>query len=261
MPNNNSLKIVCIIQARLGSTRLPNKVLKKIMERPMLSYMLERVAHVDAIEKIIVATTTAKHDDAIADFCKKSGAECFRGSENDVLDRYFQAASVYRADVIVRLTADCPLIDPYVVDRIIHAFMEKYPDIDFAGNVRPATFPDGLDTEVFTMAALHRAWSETTKPLDREHVTPYFYDEPGRFRTLNVTADRDYSGYRLTVDHVEDFQIVERIFCELYRPNRIFTFEEIVTYLDEHPDVLALNRSFNRNPWYDQYQNQKGNNR
>jgi spore coat polysaccharide biosynthesis protein SpsF len=221
--------------------------------------MLERVARVEGLDKTVVATTLAERDNAIAAFCEKNGVECFRGSENDVLDRYFQAAVSWKADIVVRLTADCPLIDPNVVGKIIRAFLEKCPDIDFAGNVKPPTYPDGMDTEVFSMNALRRAWTETTKPLDREHVTPYFYDEPGRFRTLNVTAARDYSRYRLTVDHDADFRAVERIFLDLYRPESIFTFEEIVAYLDEHPDVLALNQSFNRNPWYVQYQKQKEN--
>lgn len=259
MSTDHEIKIVGIIQARLGSSRLPSKVLMELMGRPMLSYMLERVSKVEDLHEIVVATTTQQQDDAIEAFCRTNHTKVFRGSENDVLDRYFQAASAYHADIILRLTADCPLIDPRVVDKIIHAFLKKYPDIDFAGNVKPATFPDGLDTEVFTMDALRRAWTEAKNPLDREHVTPYFYDEPGRFRTLNITAERDYSKYRITVDHAEDFQVIENIIRNLYSKKRPFSFEEIVAYLDQHQEVMTLNQSFNRNPWYVQYQKQKEN--
>ena len=168
------MKIISIIQARLGSTRLPGKVLKPILSRPMLSYMLERVKAAKRIDALMIATTENKSDQPIVEFCRSEKIKCFRGSENDVLDRYYQAARSVQAEIIVRLTADCPLIDPAVVDEIVEAFLTKYPNIDFASNVKPATFPDGMDIEVFSFAALEWAWKETKNPLEREHVTPYF---------------------------------------------------------------------------------------
>ena len=247
------MNIVCMIQARLGSTRLPGKVLKPILDRPMLSYMLERVKAVKKIEQLVIATTENETDDPIVQFCRPEKIQCFRGSENDVLDRYYQAARSAQAEIIVRLTADCPLIDPAVVDEIVEAFLAKYPGIDFASNVKPATFPDGMDTEVFSFAALERAWKETKNPLEREHVTPYFYDVPGRFRTFNVEAEQDFSSYRLTVDYEDDFEVMAKIFESLYRPDQPFGFREAIKFLDENPEILKKN-AHQRNPWYAQYQ-------
>ncbi len=252
------MKIISIIQARLGSTRLPGKVLKPILSRPMLSYMLERVKAAKRIDALMIATTENKSDQPIVEFCRSEKIKCFRGSENDVLDRYYQAARSVQAEIIVRLTADCPLIDPAVVDEIVEAFLTKYPNIDFASNVKPATFPDGMDIEVFSFAALEWAWKETKNPLEREHVTPYFYDSPGRFRTLNVEAERDFSSYRLTVDYEDDFEVVSKILESLYRPGQPFGFREVVKFLDENPEILKKN-AHQRNPWYAQYQaSQKG---
>lgn len=247
----------CIIQARLGSSRLPAKVLKPIMGRPMLSYMIERVKYVKGIDGIVIATTTNESDMPIVNFCLENSIAYFRGSETDVMDRYYQTAKLKQADIIIRLTADCPLIDPEVVEDILRVFCADYPNIDFAGNVKPATFPDGLDTEVFSFSSLERAWNEAKLPLEREHVTPYFYDQEGRFRTRNITAEKDYSNYRITVDHQEDFDLVSDILQALYKPGYAFNYEEIIRFLDQHPEIKQKNSKFIRNPWYVQYQKEK----
>ncbi len=248
------MRIVCIIQARLGSTRLPAKVLRLIQNRPMLSYMIERVRQVKQLHGFLIATTKNESDNPIVAFCEAQGVPVFRGDENDVLDRYYQAAKFSKADVIVRLTADCPLIDPAVVDQIIAAFLERSPQIDFVGNVKPATFPDGMDTEVFSFKALERAWEETKNSLEREHVTPYFYDMPGRFQTLNIEAPKNYSHYRVTVDYENDFEAVSEVLKALHKPGQAFGYQEIVTFLDAHPRILQKNNDHQRNSWYDKYQ-------
>lgn len=252
------MNIVCIIQARMGSTRLPRKVLKLILGRPMLALMIERVSMAKKINETIIATTTNPSDEVIVDFCQKSKIKCVRGSESDVLDRYYQTAKSAAADIVVRLTADCPLIDPAVVDKIIEAFLKHYPDIDFAGNVQKPTYPDGMDTEVFTFQALERAWKETSNPLEREHVTPYFYETPGRFHTINIEAEQDYSPIRLTVDHPEDFDLVTKTFEALYRPEKAFGFKDVIAYLEQNPELAKQNAKFSRNPWYTLYKEQRG---
>lgn len=252
------MKTVCIIQARLGSTRLPSKVLRPILGRPMLSYMIERVRRIERLDEILIATTELDSDQPIVDFCRKEKISVFRGNEKDVLDRYYQAAKFIRAEVVVRLTSDCPLIDPAVVDQILDTFYQHCPEIDFVGNVKPATFPDGMDTEIFSFNALERSWKETKNPLEREHVTPYFYDEPGRFRALNVEAKEDLSRYRVTVDYPEDFEIVTELIQALYKQNHAFSYEEMVDYLESHPQILRKNAKYQRNPWYAAYRAGRG---
>ena len=247
------MKTVCIIQARLGSTRLPGKVLRPILGRPMISYMIERVREVKKIDQILIATTNRESDTPIAEFCQREEVAVFRGSEQDVLDRYYEAAKKVCADVIVRLTADCPLIDPSVVEQVLEVFLKGHPKIDFVSNVNPARFPDGMDTEVFSFNALEREWKEAKSPLEREHVTPYFSEVPGRFQTRNVEAGEDFSRYRLTVDYEEDFEVVKAVLQNLYPPRRIFGYREMINFLERHPDVKEKNQKYNRNPWYESY--------
>jgi len=177
--------IIAIIQARMGSSRFPGKTLADLAGRPMLSRVVERVSQSRAIDKVVVATSIAVGDDPIAEFCAKEGVLCFRGSEDDVLDRFYRAAKEHGADVVVRITADCPLIDAAVIDRVVERFQSG--DCDYASNVLHYTYPDGLDTEVFSMAALAEAWREAKKPSEREHVTPYL--RWGRRRVVNVESE------------------------------------------------------------------------
>jgi spore coat polysaccharide biosynthesis protein SpsF len=234
--------ICAIIQARLSSTRLPGKVLCEINGRPMLSYMLERVRAAQTIDQAIVATSIESSDDLIAEFCEHEGTSCYRGSLDDVLDRYYQAALQAKCDVVVRLTGDCPLIGPQVIDRGVSTYQSSRHD--YVANTAPpegATFPDGMDVEVFSFAALERAWREAKKPSEREHVTFYFWKNPQLFSTFRYDLPENLSKYRLTVDYPEDFEVISSVFTTLYPQNPQFTMEDVITFLEAHPNIMARN--------------------
>ncbi len=214
--------IVAIVQARLGSHRLPRKTLALIQGKPMIGWVLERLRCAKTLDQIVVATSTAATDDDLAGWLKRKGAPYFRGNESDVLDRYYQAARSVHAETIVRITADCPLIMPDVVDRVVRGFQER--QADYVSNTQPPTYPDGFDTEVFSFFALERAWKEARSSVEREHVTPYFY-QSGFFVTRNVPAEdaEDWSRVKWSVDYPEDLRLVRRIYRKL--GNRAMTFD------------------------------------
>jgi spore coat polysaccharide biosynthesis protein SpsF len=239
--------ICAIIQARMSSTRLPGKVLKPVLGRPLLAHMLERVSRAHTLHKIAVATTVSSVDTEIVSACEQSGFVCFRGSEDDVLDRYYQTAREFGAEVIVRLTSDCPLMDPVVVDHVVSIFLDG--QYDYVSNTAPlpSTWPDGMDVEVFPFPALERAWREAVKPSDREHVTFYLWNNPDKFHVYRVEHDPDWSEYRLTVDYPQDLELVNAVFEALYPSNPAFTLEEIVAFLEAKPRVKKLNQGIIRN--------------
>lgn len=216
--------IVAIIQARTGSTRLPNKVLADIEGKSMLAHIIERVK-ASSVDKVIVATTTNPQDEPIVDIAKQYGVDYFLGSEHDVLDRYYNAATRFRADSIVRITADCPLIDPHVIDKIVQAYLKG--NYDYVTNVIKRTYPDGLDTEVFSYSALQKAWLEATLPEDREHVTLYVWKRPDLFNHYSVEQDKDLSRLRWTVDTQKDLDFVRDVYKCLGRRG-IFYMEDIL---------------------------------
>jgi spore coat polysaccharide biosynthesis protein SpsF len=224
----------------MGSTRLPGKALASIGARPMLDWVARRVSRASLVDSIVVATTTDARDDSIVRFCDESGYTSFRGSEQDVLDRYWNAALASKADVIVRITSDCPLIDSEVIDLVIDRFLASGEEIDYAANtLEPRTYPRGLDVEVFSRAALERAWLEDTRPESREHVTPYIYLTPGRFRTLRVGGANDYSGHRWTVDTPEDLAFARAVYAEF--PDGEFGYRDVLELLSLRPEVALLN--------------------
>ncbi len=234
--------ICAIIQARLSSTRLPGKVLLEIEGRPMLSYMLERVTASKRIDQLVVATSTESSDNPIVDFCRQGGIPCYRGSLENVLDRYYQAALKAKCDVVVRLTSDCPLIDPRIIDAVIDAFQSA--QFDFAANTVPpegSTYPDGMDVEVFSFEALERAWKEAKKPSEREHVTFYFWKNPQLFSTLRFDLRENLADYRLTVDYPEDFEVISSLFRNLYKKNPNFSMQDIIAFLKTNPDIKIKN--------------------
>ncbi|MBI2358467.1 MAG: glycosyltransferase family protein [Deltaproteobacteria bacterium] len=239
--------VCAIIQARIGSSRLPGKVLRRIDGKPLLGLMLERSAFARGLDQVIVATTDATADNAIARLCDDLGVSCFRGSENDVLDRYYAAATEFCAEAVVRLTSDCPLIDPAVIDHVVAEFNKG--GFDYVSNTAPlpSTWPDGMDVEVFSFEALRSAWRQAVKPSDREHVTFYLWKNPTRFRVHRVDCERDLSEYRLTVDYQQDFELVEAVFRALYPSNPAFTIDDITAYLDDNPNVKRLNEGIVRN--------------
>jgi spore coat polysaccharide biosynthesis protein SpsF len=236
------LRIVVIIQARMSSSRLPGKVLKDIAGKPMLVRVAERASRADLVDLVGIATTGNKSDDAIVELCHQQGYPVWRGSEFDVLDRFYQAAKSFQADVIVRLTADCPVIDPAVIDKTIQAFLDA--GVDFAATRLPPpwkrTYPIGLDVEVCSLAGLERAWNEADQPYQREHVMPYFYDQEGRFRILILNNDKDYGSMRWTVDTQEDLVLIRHIF-ERFPGRDDFSWQEILDLFQREPELADVN--------------------
>jgi len=238
---------IAIVQARMGSTRLPGKVLMDVAGRTMLERVVTRTGRAKLIRDVVVATTTNSRDDLIEALCKEKSWSCFRGSEDDVLDRYYQAASVYGPDDIVRITSDCPLTDPEVVDRVVQSFLEGQPNLDFVSNNMPTrTFPLGLDVEVMQFSALEKAWRADKNPNWREHVTLYIYRHPELFTTRGIANDTDYSSMRWTVDTREDVEFVRRIY-EYFGHDR-FSWLEVIGALRKHADWLAINRKVKQKP-------------
>ncbi len=231
---------LAIVQARMGSTRLPGKVLRKAAGNTFLAHLIERLRGARRIERILVATSDLATDDPIEKHCQEIGVECFRGSERDVLDRYYRAATALQADTVVRITADCPLIDPSIVDRIVAFQQARKDEFDLVTNRHPLTFPDGLDVDVMPMPALAHAWSNARTPHQREHVIPYFWETGQRVR--NIACEQNlFPQYRWTVDYEEDAQLVAAIFEALYRPGAIFGMDDILRLLRVSPQLAQMN--------------------
>jgi spore coat polysaccharide biosynthesis protein SpsF len=226
----------------MGSSRLPGKVLMDIGGESMLFRVVVRARRSRWLGQVVVATTHDPGDDPVVDFCRAKGVPCFRGDLHDVLDRYYQTARAFEARTIVRLTADCPVIDPQEIDRTIEAFFDA--KVDFAANRLPPpwkrTTPIGMDTEVVTIQALTRAWQEAQAPYAREHVMPYFYEVPGRFQTLLVDHDPDWGAYRLTVDTAEDLALLRQIYAH-FDDSDSFSLEEILAAFAENPEWQSIN--------------------
>lgn len=234
------MKVLAIIQARMGSTRLPGKILKEVNGKPLLSYQLHRLKASKLIDEIVIATTKKEQDDVIEAFCKKFSVSIFRGSESDVLKRYYEAAIKLRADVIVRITSDCPIIDPEIVDNVIHPFLES-KNFDYVSNTIERTFPRGFDVEVFSFNALEEAEHNAFLDRDREHVTPYFYTNTDKFNVCNVYNDVDYSKYRFTVDTQEDFELIKLILEHLYDENPYFKMLDVIRLMEKNPIWFSIN--------------------
>jgi glutamate-1-semialdehyde aminotransferase/spore coat polysaccharide biosynthesis protein SpsF (cytidylyltransferase family)/predicted dehydrogenase len=239
--------VVAIIQARMGSTRLPGKSLAEIENHPMLWHVIQRVKRAKLVDRVVVATSTAAADDAIETMCRESSVSCHRGSENDVLDRFYKAALAEKAAVVVRITADCPLIDPEVVDRVVRRF--ERGDLDYVSNAMVRSFPDGLDTEACSFSALERAWHEATRTSEREHVTPYLRSE--KFRTANVESDSAamYQHYRWTVDEVQDLDFIRAVYRAL-RGKENFGMKDVLDLLGKQPELEKMNAEIVSNRGY-----------
>jgi spore coat polysaccharide biosynthesis protein SpsF len=235
-------KIVAIIQARMTSSRLPGKVMQDIAGKPMLWHVINRVRRARLVDEVVAATTVDPSDDPIEEFCLKNRIEFYRGSLFDVLDRYYECAVEYLADVVVRVTADCPVIDPAVVDLTVREFLDR--GVDFAANRLPPpwrrTFPIGLDTEVCSFSALQKAWLEAAAKHEREHVMPYLYEESGRFKVYQVDTSPDYGAMRWTVDTPEDLVFIRKIF-EAFGGRDDFSWLEVLKLVQDKPELLALN--------------------
>ena len=235
------MKTVLVIQARMGSTRLPAKILKEVLGKPLLELQIERLRRVAGINEIVIATTTNDGDQAVVDFCRKQGLECFRGSEDDVLSRYYHCAAQARADIVMRITSDCPLIDPDVVARVLNHYKSNAHRVDYVSNTIKRTFPRGLDVEVFSFKSLQESHKLATLPSDREHVTPFIYNAPERFRLDAILNGTDESRHRWTVDTPEDFELIRRIFEALYPTNPRFSLADVLTLLEQNPSWFEIN--------------------
>ena len=240
------MKTVAIVQARMGSTRLPGKVLLSLCGKSVLAHVVERVRVSRAIDEVIVATTDRQADDAIAALATELGTVPFRGSEEDVLSRYYLAAVERQAEIIVRVTADCPLFDGDLLRAMLAPFAAgcgqvQGPGIDYLSNTLTRTYPRGLDAEIFTFTALERAYRAATHAFEREHVTPFIYSHPELFTLRNFAGDRDYSRHRWTLDTEEDWQLIEAIYAKLYRRDGPFGTRETLALLEHEPALAELN--------------------
>ncbi len=245
-----------IIQARMGSSRLPQKVFMMIEGKTVLEHVLDRVKAVDGSHKIIVATTEKKEDDTIVEICRKCGVLVFRGSENDVLDRFYNAAVFASLNNIVRITADCPLIDPEIIRKTIKFY--KTGGFDYVGNAHPPTFPDGMDVEVFNFNSLRKCWEEARREDEREHVTTYILRNPERFKIGNFAGTQDLYDLRLTLDEREDFDLISAVYANLYSKSKLFGLNDIINLFSEKPELLKINQNINSHPISRWAKNQNG---
>lgn len=242
------MKILTLLQARSSSTRLPNKVLKDLLGQPMILRQIERLQRAHHIGTLLLATSTDNSDDHLAKVVSQAGISVYRGSLNDVLDRFYQAALPHAPDIVVRLTGDCPLVDPNIIDAAISKFLDL--GADYLGNGLPPTYPDGMDVEIIRFDTLKIAWQQATLPSEREHVTPYIYKHPEQFQLANLSYSVNLSGLRLTVDEAVDFDLVEKIYLSLMPNKPNFLLDDILALLEQHPEWLQLNQKIIRNEGY-----------
>lgn len=241
-------RICAIIQARLGSTRLPNKVLLDLEGKNVLERVIERVKGSRLIEEVFVATTMLKEDLKIVKLCVTKGIRVYCGSENDVLDRYYQAARLMDVKQLVRITADCPLIDPKIIDEVIKLHLKNKDD--YTSNIIKETFPDGEDIEIFTFKALSQAWQKSRLASEREHVTSYIRKHPEIFKLSNLEYPVNLSGKRWTLDEIKDYEFIRLIYKKLSRKKRIFGMSNILCLLEAHPEYEKINQKITRNAGY-----------
>lgn len=246
-----ALRIVAVVQVRLGSTRLPGKALLDIAGRPMLAHLIERVLAIGDVDAVVLATTLSPRDEPLVEFARAAGLRCVRGSEDDLLDRFRLALQETPAAAVLRVTPDCPLIDPAVSSLVVREYLRRADAVDYVSNVHPPTYPDGLDTEIFSTAALETAWRVARLASDREHVTPYIWKHPERFRLANVAHREDLSHHRWTVDTPADLQFVRAVY-ERLNPDgrRLFGMEAVLELLRVEPGLLKLNAGQTRNEGY-----------
>lgn len=240
-------RISIIIQARVNSERLPNKILKEIVGKPMILHIVNRLKKIKNVDQIILATTNNKEDDVVVDVAKKNNLLIFRGDEKDVLNRFYNCATYFEADPIIRITADCPLIDPSLVDEILNFYLNN--DYDYVSNTIYPTYPDGLDAEIFSFSSLKNAAENATLSSEREHVTPYIKKNPKLFKLFNFENKIDLSDIRLTVDEEEDLKLIRQIYSTLNSKSD-FTLNDVLNLFQKNPKLLKINSKFKRNEGY-----------
>jgi spore coat polysaccharide biosynthesis protein SpsF len=249
------MNIVTVIQARISSSRLPGKVLLPLLGKPLLFRMIERVKRAKLIGTIVVATSTNQEDDKIKFACEEENTTCFRGHLTDLLDRHYQLAKKYNADAIVKIPSDCPLIDPFIIDKVIQHYIDN-EEYDYVSNLHPATYPDGNDVEIFSSQSLEYAWRDATKDFEREHTTPYMWGHKDSFNIGNVEWETGLdlsTSLRFTIDYEEDYLFIKRVFEELYPKNPDFGLNDILRLLEQKPEVAEINHRFAGTYWYDKH--------
>lgn len=240
------MRTLAIIQARMGSSRLPGKILKPLAGKPALWHVLHRLEHAKRLDGVVVATTVESEDNVVEEFCLDHGVMCFRGSAEDVLDRYYWASKVFGADPIVRITGDCPLIDPAVVDEVVESFFRGGYDVyGLSGE-----FPDGLDCEMFAYWVLEDAWRHASLPSEREHVCPYMGKHPEKYSIGRHEKFHGLDHHRWTLDEEADLRFLQEVFDRLYKPNGIFSTEEVLGLLEREPRLVEINGGIIRNEGY-----------
>jgi len=239
------MKIAAIIQARVGSTRLPRKVLLPLEGKTVLERVIERVQQSKKIEEVIVVTTSNKEDMEIVKICSNNGIRVFCGSEADVLDRFYQTAKLLEPDHIVRITADCPLIDALIIDQVINKHLAEKND--YTSNILKETFPDGEDNEIFTFKALRISWKKAKLISEREHVTLFIRNHPEMFKLANLESEIDFSAKRWTLDHKQDFEFITKVYKALYEKNEFFGAKETLNFLEKHKELESINHYVKRN--------------
>lgn len=248
------MRIVIVIQARMGSTRLPGKVMLPLAGEPLLLRMIERVKAARTHATVVVATTSGKDDDPIRALCASNFVPCYSGDEHDLLDRHYRAALLHDADVVVKIPSDCPLIDPKVIDRVILEYVRYARAYDYVSNLHPATWPDGNDVEVMPIRVLREAWKEARRLFEREHTTPFIWEQPDRYRIGNVLWESglDYSmSHRWTIDYEDDYRFIAAVYDALYSAERpIFGVHDILALLHRQPDIATLNSGYVGVNWY-----------
>ena len=237
--------ILAVLQARVSSSRLPGKVLKPILGKPMIIHEIERLQQCENIDKLILATSMEESDNELVDVCKAHGVEVYRGNLEDVLDRYYQCSMLYNPEHVVRVTGDCPVIDPNLVDAVIDR--HKKTNSDYTSNVLNPTFPDGLDVEVIKMSVLKEMWEKAQLKSEREHVTLYIRNNINAFNICSYVNEVDLSSMRWTVDEVADFKLIDSIFSGLYRKKKFFDMNDILAFLQEHEELIKINSGIQRN--------------
>lgn len=242
-----------VVQARMSSSRLPGKVMMPVLGKTLLYRMIERLKMISHKAKIVIATSEERSDDIIEQEAVLAKVPCFRGSLNNLLDRHYQAAKLYNADIVLKIPSDCPLIDSRVVDQVLNFYFDHEGEYDFVSNLHPATFPDGNDVEIMTMACIEKAWKEADKPMELEHTTPYIWENPDKFRIANVSwkTGLDYSmSHRFTIDYEADYQFICRVFEELYPEKPDFSCEDIIELLERKPEIYEINARYAGVNWY-----------
>ena len=237
----------------MGSSRLPKKVMLPLSGKPLLLRMYERVRAARYTDTIIIATTEEKCDDPIVKLCNENSIKYFRGHSTDLLERHYKAALPFNPDAVVKIPSDCPLIDPNIIDKVLKYYIDNKDNFDFVSNLHPATYPDGNDVEIFSAGALKDAWLNSKKGLEREHTTPYFWDNQDTFNVGNIVweSGKDFSmSHRFTIDYELDYLFIAKVYEELYTKNKIFTLQNILDLLDEKPEIKKINERYAGVNWY-----------